>query len=52
MAGRGQPPPDYVQQESESYLKCGHLEHGFQRVRCDTCYAAHPVNYVPRAPVS
>ncbi len=25
----GRPPPAYVQQEFESYLKCGRLEHGF-----------------------
>ncbi len=29
MAGRGRPLPDYVQQEFESYLKCGFLEHGW-----------------------
>ena len=27
--------PGYVQQEFEEYLKCGRLEHGFLRVRCD-----------------
>ena len=31
--------PAYVTQEFEAYLKCGRLEHGFLRVRCETCHA-------------
>ncbi len=31
--------PSYVQQEFETYLKCGRLEHGFLRVHCTTCHA-------------
>ncbi len=31
--------------EFESYLKCGQLEHGFLRVRCDTCHAEHLVAF-------
>jgi hypothetical protein len=34
-----------VQQEFEAYLKCGRLEHGFLRVRCDTCHAEHLVAF-------
>ena len=30
--------PAYVTQEFEEYLKCGRLEHGFLRVRCETCH--------------
>ena len=30
--------PTHVHQEFEAYLKCGRLEHGFLRVRCDTCH--------------
>jgi len=30
--------PDYVQQEFTDYLKCGRLEHGFLRVRCEQCH--------------
>jgi ribosomal protein S27E len=30
--------PDYVQREFEDYLKCGRLELGFLRVRCETCH--------------
>jgi ribosomal protein S27E len=30
--------PAYVTQEFEAYLKCGRLEHGFLRVRCETCH--------------
>ena len=29
--------PQYVQQEFIDYLKCGRLEHGFLRVRCESC---------------
>ncbi len=35
----GRPLPRYVQEEFESYLKCGRLEHGFLRVRCEDCHA-------------
>ena len=28
-----------VQEEFEAYLKCGRLEHGFLRVRCESCHA-------------
>jgi len=41
MARQGRPLPDYVQREFEDYLRCGRLEHGFLRVRCDTCHAEH-----------
>jgi ribosomal protein S27E len=34
-----------VWQEFESYLKCGHLEHGFLRVRCDTCHTEQLVAF-------
>jgi hypothetical protein len=30
--------PDYVHQEFEDYLKCGRLEYGFLRVRCEECH--------------
>ena len=30
--------PTYITQEFEAYLKCGRLEHGFLRVRCETCH--------------
>ena len=30
--------PEYGQQEFEAYLKCGRLEHGFLRVRCESCH--------------
>ena len=29
--------PAYVTREFEAYLKCGRLEHGFLRVRCESC---------------
>jgi len=30
--------PEHVRREFDDYLKCGRLEHGFLRVRCDTCH--------------
>ena len=33
------PAPAYVQEEFEAYLKCGRLEEGFLRVRCEQCHA-------------
>jgi hypothetical protein len=37
-AAEGRVLPDTVRREFEEYLKCGCLEHGFYRVRCDTCH--------------
>ncbi|MDH4312597.1 MAG: transposase zinc-binding domain-containing protein, partial [Gammaproteobacteria bacterium] len=34
----GRPLPEFVQQEFEAYLKCGRLEEGFLRLRCDDCH--------------
>ena len=36
LAEEGRVLPDYVQREFEDYLKCGRLEHGFLRVRCES----------------
>jgi hypothetical protein len=33
------PLPRYVEEEFEAYLKCGRLEEGFLRVRCESCLA-------------
>jgi len=30
--------PAYVKKEFDEYLKCGRLEHGFLRVRCESCH--------------
>ena len=38
LASEGRTLPDYVQQEFTAYLKCGRLEHGFLRVRCESCH--------------
>ncbi len=35
LAARGTALPEYVEREFEEYLRCGRLEHGFLRVRCD-----------------
>ena len=45
MVGQGRPLPDYVQQEFEAYLQCARLEHGFLRVRCESCHAEHLVAF-------
>lgn len=37
LAEQGKVLPGYVQQEFAAYLKCGLLQHGFLRVRCETC---------------
>ena len=39
LAERGIELPGYVQDEFEAYLKCGRLEHGFLRVRRESCHA-------------
>ena len=39
MAAQGRALPEYVQREFEDYLRCGRLEHGFLRVRCERCHA-------------
>ena len=38
LAEEGRVLPGYVQREFEDYLKCGRLEHGFLRVRCESCH--------------
>jgi hypothetical protein len=38
-ASADRPLPDYVQREFDAYLKCGRLEEGFLRVRCEQCHA-------------
>jgi len=43
LAEQGREQPDYVHHEFEDYLKFGRLEHGFLRVRCESCHAEHLV---------
>ena len=43
LAAQGRDLPGYVRQECDVYLKCGRLEHGFLRVRCESCHAEHLV---------
>jgi hypothetical protein len=37
MAQQGKNLPKYVRAEFEEYLKCGCLEHGFLRVKYESC---------------
>jgi len=37
--------PAYVTKEFDEYLKCGRLEHGFLRVRCETCHGERAVAF-------
>lgn len=37
MAERASSLPGFVSREFEDYLRCGRLEHGFVRVKCDGC---------------
>jgi len=45
LAAQGGVLPEYVQREFEDYLGCGRFEHGFLRVRCDSCHAEHLVAF-------
>jgi hypothetical protein len=38
LASHGRYLPAYVTKEFDEYLKCGILEHGFLRVRCEACH--------------
>ena len=38
LSEQGKQLPGYVTREFDDYLKCGRLEHGFLRVRCETCH--------------
>ena len=38
LAEQGRSLPRYVVGEFEDYLECGRLEHGFLRVRCESCH--------------
>jgi hypothetical protein len=44
-AAEGKILPDYVRGDFEAYLKCGRLEHGFLRVRCESCHTEHLVAF-------
>jgi hypothetical protein len=52
LASQGAELPAYVAQEFEAYLECGRLEHGFLRVRCETCHAEHLVVFSCRSAAS
>ncbi|NDY96268.1 transposase zinc-binding domain-containing protein, partial [Wenzhouxiangella limi] len=41
LAEAGKQLPAHVRQAFDGYLQCGRLEHGFLRLRCDTCHAEH-----------
>jgi hypothetical protein len=41
LTEQGRELPGYIQREFEDYLKCGRLEHGFLRVRCESCHAEY-----------
>ena len=45
LAEQGRELPAYMRREFEDYLKCGRLEHGFRRVRCESCHAEHLVAF-------
>ncbi len=38
LASHGKILPAYITKEFNEYLKCGRLEHGFLRVRCESCH--------------
>jgi hypothetical protein len=39
IACAGRPLPACVEEEFDAYLKCGRLEQGFLRLRCEQCRA-------------
>lgn len=45
LAAQGRSLPEYVQREFEDFLKCGVLEHGFLRVRCQACHSERLVAF-------
>jgi hypothetical protein len=45
LALQGKELPGYVQREFDDYLQCGRLDHGFLRVRCESCHAEHLVAF-------
>ncbi len=45
LLAKGTALPGYVEQEFEDYLRCGRLDNGFLRVRCDTCHAERLVGF-------
>ena len=45
LVAQGKELPKHIQREFDDYLKCGRLEHGFLRVRCDTCHAEQLVAF-------
>ena len=38
LSDQGKYLPGYVRREFDAYLKCGKLENGFLRVRCENCH--------------
>ncbi len=38
MESQGKTLPTHIKKEFDAYLKCGRLEHGFIRVRCEECH--------------
>ena len=38
MKSQGKTLPTHIKKEFDAYLKCGRLEHGFIRVRCEECH--------------
>jgi ribosomal protein S27E len=45
LAEQGSELPGYVQREFEDYLNCARLDHGFLRVRCESCHAERLVAF-------
>ena len=41
--------PRFVLKEFEDYLRCGRLEHGFLRVKCNGCRHEHLFDSIPQA---
>jgi len=45
LVSHGKTLPLYVTKEFDEYMRCGMLEHGFLRVRCESCHDEKPVAF-------
>jgi hypothetical protein len=45
LADEGRTLPRHIQREFDDYLRCGLLEHGFLRVRCEDCHHERQVAF-------
>ena len=52
MESQGKTLPRHIKKEFDAYLKCGKLEQGFLRVRCEDCHHERLVSFSCKNAVS